>query len=198
MHLFKLSCCLGVLLLAGCAMAPTVDTSHPSVSSTEKLVFIGKTFTRKYQTTRHPVRLYEFYPAGQTPDDWYELFDVEIYPQTSPALKPVVYARRLVQLFHRRFPRQPYTVYTNRKDDSLVLALVYPISVRKDKEKKYVEFSAFKFYRVSGGGRVMSLHYARNIEAASSTRTRNSVRLEVKDTRDQIIKALSVYPPFRP
>lgn len=176
----------------------TITKPAPSIAGSKTVEFLGKRFTRKFQDANQVLRFYEYFPEKQTPTDWWELVDFQVYAPTPKPREPIDYARTVTGKFSHDYAQSSYHTYINYKTGTVILELIYPRSTRKDAHKKFFEFSAFKFYRDSGSGQVIVFHYARNIEAAGPERGEQSVRLEIKRIRDKVLHALTGFPDYQP
>lgn len=196
---------LASLIVAAGLMSPvhaeglhrTSGSQRPSVAATHSVEFLGKTFTLKFKSNDKPVRVYEYYPADQSPDDWLELVEFQIYPARAAGNKPLDYAERLAAAFKRRYPYMQFAMYADERTGTAMLDFFFPASTRHRAGKEFVEFNAFKFFRAPGG-RVISFHYAKNVEGISRTRPMNLVAAELRETRQQVEPALTQLAPYRP
>lgn len=189
------------MILGLCALvpAPALAGSLPaSVARTTSVEFLGTAFARKWESTRGPVRRYEYYPPRQTPDDWLELVEFQVYPVALEGNDPVHFAARLARDFKRRYPRMRYALYTDRSGDAAILDFIYPTSTRKEKGKKFLEYDAFKFFRDPGDPHVLCFHYAKNIEGPSRSRPAPAVGAQIRKTRHEVIPALARFPVYGP
>jgi hypothetical protein len=193
------------LILAASLIAPvhaeglhrTSGGQRPSVAATQSVQFLGKAFTLKFKAADKPVRVYEYYPADQTPDDWLELVEFQIYPARATGNEPVDYAKRLVAAFKRRYPYMQFAMYADERSGAAMLDFFFPGSTRHREGKAFVEFDAFKFFRAADG-RVISFHYAKNVESVSNSRPMSLVAAELRETRQEVEPALSRFEPYRP
>lgn len=200
MNLHKLLLCLGGLALvslAPAAGAASTDSSRASVANTKSVEFIGKKFELKFKDTDHPVRIAEYYPAKETPSDWFELVEFQIYPVHPDGNKPIDHARRTAQAFKQKYPQMQFALLTNHKTGEAMLDFFYPTSTRKEKDKSFLEYDAFKFFQDAGGTQTMSFHYAKNIEGPGTDRPMNSVIEDIKKTRAEIVPAMAKFPLYR-
>lgn len=200
MRMNKLAIFLCSLTLVGCAAAPVAappDMSRPSVAATQTVEFIGKQFQLKFKDTDKPVRIYEYYPAQDSPSDWMELTEFQVYPVRSDGNEPMDFAKRLAVAFKQKYPYMQFALYSDNNTGAAMLDFFYPTSTRKDKDKDFLEFNAFKFFRDAGSAQTMSFHYARNIESTSASRPMASVSAEVKETRRQVVPAMAKFPLYR-
>ena len=175
----------------------TSGSQRPSVAATQSVEFLGKAFTLKFKATDKPVRVYEYFPADQTPDDWLELVEFQVYPARATGNEPVDYAKRLVAEFKRRYPYMQFAMYADERSGAAMLDFFFPSSTRYREGKAYIEFNAFKFFRAAGGG-VISFHYAKNVESVSKARPMNLVAAELRETRQEVEPALTRFEPYRP
>jgi hypothetical protein len=168
------------------------DLSHPSIAKTQMVEFNGKKFELKFKATDQPVQIYEFYLPNETPSDWIELVDFQIYPVNPDGNKPIDFAKRVAAAFMQQYPDMQYALISDNNSDAAVLDFFYPTSSRNEKGKKFLEFDAFKFFSAASGTQTMSFHYAKNIEFISP----DSFLSEFKKTREEIVSAMTEFPLF--
>lgn len=168
------------------------DLSHPSVANTQIVEFMGKKFELKFKSTDQPTQIYEYYLPNETPSDWIELVEFQIYPVNPDGNKPIDFARRVAAAFMQQYPNMQYSLITDNNSDAAVLDFFYPTSSRKEKGKEFLEFDAFKFFSVAGGTQTMSFHYAKNIEFINP----DSFLSEFEKTREEIVSAMTEFPLF--
>lgn len=134
-------CCV----VAACSTAAQMTTAKTALSlaGTKTVEFLGKQFTRKFQDANQALRFYEYFPEKQSPTDWRELVDFQVYAPTPKPREPIDYARTVTGKFSHDTPQSSYHTYTNYKTGAVILALIYPRSMHKDEHKKFFEFSAF-------------------------------------------------------
>lgn len=183
----------GAAMASPSAAAPTA----PSVAATKNVRFLGKQFSRKWQSKGRPVKQYEYYLTGENPSDWYEMLEFQIYPTDSQGDKPVAFAKRVAGAFKSKYPKMPLSIYTNDKTGEAMLYVLYPTSTRKADDKKYLEFDGFKFFRDPVSKRVLCIHYAKNIEAPSASHPMTDVATEIKQTRKRVFPALAQFSAYR-
>lgn len=177
-------------------MAPT-EASRPSVAKTNTVEFMGKQFVLKFRDYDHPIKIAEYFLAQETITDWHELIEFQIYPVNPQGNKPVDFARRTAQAFKRRYPKMQLALLVEKKTGDILLDFFYPISMRKEKGKSFVEFNAFKYFKDATSDHVMSFHYAKNIEGANAVRSMTDVANEIRNTRAKIIPAMAKFPRYR-
>ena len=177
--------------------AARAEAVRPSVAETKAVEFLGKKFELKFKATDNPVRVYEYYLAKETPDDWLEMVAFQLYPVNLEGNAPLALAKRTAALFMEKYPYMKYALASNTNGVAM-LDYFYPISSRKEKGKRFLEFNAFKFYRDAASAQTMSVHYAKNIESTSSSRTMNDVLGDIKKTREELLEALPKFPLHRP
>lgn len=191
---------VGYTGLIGCASTPVVtapDPSRPSITDTQAVEFLGKRFELKFKATDKPVRIYEYFPAGETPDNWFELAEFQVYPVHPDGNEPMDHAKRTAAAFKQKYPYMQFALYADNNTGAALLDFFYPTSTRKDKGKEFLEFNAFKFFRDAGSAHTMSFHYAKNIESASATRKMNDVSGDIKKTRQEVVPAMAKFPLYR-
>ena len=186
--------------LVACAATPTAgpaDAARPSIAATESLEFLGKRFERKFEHEAGPVRRYEYFAGGDTPERWLELVEFQVYPVQPEGNAPVDFARRTAAALQQRFPRMRFGLYTDEQGNTALLDFIYPRSLRREPGRQFIEFNAFKFFRDQGSRRTLSFHYARNIEGLSRARSEADVIEDLKDLREQVLPALAELPLYR-
>jgi len=164
------------LILAVCSTLPSyasepttpTDSARPSVADTKTVEFIGKKFELKFKATSQQIQIYEYFLANEAPENWLELVDFHIYP-AHPGNEPMDLAKRTAESFMKKYPYMRFALYSNNNTDAVLLDYFYPDSNRKEKEKAFLEYNAFKFFRDAGSGHTMSFHYAKNIEFTNTT-----------------------------
>ena len=172
----------------------TPDLKPPFGSQYTTVEFIGKKFELKFTATDQPVQIYEYYLPNESPADWIELVEIQIYPVNPDGNKPIDFAKRVAAAFLQQYPDMRYALITDNNSDAAVLDFFYPTSSRKEKGKEFLEFDAFKFFSVAGGTQTMSFHYAKNIEFINP----DSFASEFKKTREEIVSAMAEFPLFSP
>jgi hypothetical protein len=173
-------------------------TTHPSVAQTASLEFLGKRFERKWQSIGGPVRRYEYYPARETPDDWFELTEFQVYPIRTTGNEPRDFAVRIANDLKRRYPAMRFGLFHDKTTDAYILEFFYPTSTRKDPGKRYLEFDAFKFFHDPTSDHVLAFHYAKNIEAPGESRPSAKVIAEIRTTIRQVVNAMAHFGIYRP
>lgn len=191
---------IGFSGLVGCASTPVAtasDANRPSIADTQAVEFLGKKFELKFKATDQPVRIYEYFPARETPDNWSELVDFEVYPVRPDGNEPMDYAKRTAAAFKQKYPYMQFALYADNNTGAALLDFFYPTSTRKEKGKEFFEFNAFKFFRDADSAHTMSFHYAKNIESTSPTRSMNDVSSDIKTTRQEVVPAMAKFPLYR-
>lgn len=167
-----------------------------SVGETKTLEFMEKKFELKFKDTDKPVKIYEYFSGKDTPDNWIEMMEFQIYPMNREGNEPMDFAKRIAAAFIKNYPYMKYSLLSEEKTGSALLDFFYPESTRKEKNKEFIEFNAFKFYREPGGNRTIAVHYAKNIENTKTTRKSEDVVNDIRKTRSEIIPALAKFPNF--
>lgn len=165
-----------------------------SVSETKVLEFMGKKFELKFKDTDKPVKIYEYFSGKDTPDDWIEIVEFQIYPINQDGNSPMDFAKRTAAAFKKNYPYMQHSLLSEEKTGAALLDFFYPESKRKEKNREFIEFNAFKFYRELGGNRTIAVHYAKNIENTKTTRKNEDVVNDIRKTRSEIIPALAKFP----
>ena len=188
-----------ILLLAVCAILPAyaADSGRPSVAGTQTLEFLAKQFALKFKATDKPVQIYEYFPAGQTPRDWLELVEFQIYPVHPEGDEPLDHAKRTAAAFKKKYAHMRFAVHSDKRSGAIMLDFFYPNSTRKERGKEFLEFNAFKFFRDGSGERTLSFHYAKNIEGPHASRPMSEVSADIRKTRDDVLPAMAKFPLFR-
>jgi hypothetical protein len=163
-----------------------------SVTKLETVEFIGKKFELKFKVTDKPVQIYEYYLANESPVDWIELVEFQIYPVNPAGNRPIDFAKRTAEAFIQQYPEMQYALLSDKSSEAVILDFFYPTSSRQG----FLEFDAFKYVRDANNSQVISFHYAKNIEAAGATRSTDDVLSEIKKTRKEIESALAKFNPF--
>jgi hypothetical protein len=190
----------GCLGLFGCASAPVAtapDPGRPSIADAQTVDFIGRKFVLKFKATDRPVRIYEYFPAQEGPENWLELAEFQIYPVNPNGNEPMDHAKRTAAAFKQKYPFMQFALYSDTKTGAAMLDFFYPASTRKEKGKEFLEFNAFKFFRDAGSPLTMSFHYAKNIEATGPSRPASAVSTDIKKTRQTVIPAMAAFPLYR-
>jgi hypothetical protein len=175
--------------------APTSLTG-PDISSLKDIQTVelpGKQFTLQFVSTGNPVHSYEYYPAGQSPEDWIEMVEFQVYPLDPKGGKPIDYAKRTAAAFMQQYPDMKYALLSDKSSPDAILDLFYPTSTRKEPGKDFLEFDAYKFFKDTASASIICLHYARNIEDISATRPAEDVSAEIKQVRKDIETALAKF-----
>ncbi len=173
------------------------DLSRPSVANTQTVEFIGKKFELKFKATDQPVQIYEYYLPNETPSDWIELVDFQIYPVNPDGNEPMDFARRTAAAFMKQFPDMQYALISDNNSDAVIVDFLYPGSTRKGKGKNFIEWDAFLYFRDAGSSHIMSFHYAKNIEDVSSSHSFDDVLSDINKTRKTVESAMAEFPLFR-
>lgn len=177
--------------------ATPLDLSHPSVANTQTVDFIGKKFELKFKDTEQPVQIYEYYLPNETPSDWIELVEFQIYPVHPDGNEPIDFAKRIAAAFMQQYPDMEVALFSDNNTGEALLDFFYPTSTRQEEGKDFLEFNAFKFFRDAGSPQVMSFHYAKNIEGISASRTFSDVVDDIQKTREEVVSAMAEFPLFR-
>ena len=191
---------IGCLILVSCASAPVAtppDLGRPSVANTQTVEFLGRKFELKFKDTTKPVRIYEYFLAQETPSNWIELVEFQIYPVHPDGNEPMDHAKRTAAAFKQKYPYMQFALFADSNTGAALLDFFYPESSRKEKGKDFLEFNAFKFFRDAGSTHTMSFHYAKNIEDIGTARPMNSVSADIKKTREELVPAMAKFPLFR-
>ena len=173
----------------GISAAPLSGPGISSASDIQTVEFLGKEFQLKFAAVDKPVKTYEYYLASETPSDWFELVEFQIYPVNPDGNRPVDFAKRTAAAFMQQYPDMQYALFSDKSSSSVMLDFFYPTSTRVDKD--YVEFDAFKYFQDGGSPSVICLHYARNIEGVSASRPSSDVLADIKKARAQVESALA-------
>lgn len=188
---------VGIFGCASMVAATAADTDRPSIAAIRTVDFLGKKFERKFEATDKPVRIYEYFPQQQTPDNWLELIEFQVYPVNPDGNEPLDHARRTATAFKQKYPAMQFALYSDKNTGAVLLDFFYPTSTRKEPGKEFLEFNAFKFFRDTGSPLTMSFHYAKNIEGISSSRTIDDVTNDIKKTRQEVVPAMARFPLYR-
>ena len=188
-----------ILLLAFCSMLPAyaADPDRPSVASTQTVDFLAQKFALKFKAADKPVQIYEYFPADQTPRDWLELVEFQIYPPHPEGDAPVDHAKRTAAAFKKKYPHMRFALHLDKRSGAIMLDFFYPTSTRKEDGKEFLEFNAFKFFRDASGERTLSFHYAKNIEGPHGSRPMSEVSADIRKTREDVLPAMAKFPLFR-
>ena len=173
---------------------PVTTITGPDISSAsniQTIELLGRQFELKFAATDKPVKSYEYYLVNESPDDWFELVEFQIYPVNADGNQPVDFAKRTASAFMQQYPDMKYALFSDKSSSSAMLDFFYPTSTRKDKD--YVEFDAFKYFQDGGSTSVICLHYARNIEGVSATRPSSDVSADIKKVRVEVEAALAKF-----
>jgi hypothetical protein len=162
------------------------------VAELQTVEFIGRKFELKFKATDKPVQIYEYYLLNESPADWIELVEFQVYPVNPNGNQPIDFAQRTADAFIQQYPDMQYALFTDKNSEAVMLDFFYPTSTRQG----FLEFDAFKYMRDTKSSQVISFHYAKNIEAASATRSSDDVLSELKKTRKEIEAALAKFDPF--
>ncbi len=181
------------------ASEPTAPASseRASVTSTQIVEFIGKKFELKFKATDKPVRIYEYFLSNETPENWLEMVAFEIYPVHPEGNEPMDHAKRTAAAFKQKYPYMQFALFTGKNTDAALLDFFFPESTRKEKDKNFLEFNAFKFFRSAGSPYTMSFHYVKNIEGTSASRPMERVSSDIKKTRQEVVPAIARFPLYR-
>jgi hypothetical protein len=193
---FFLSIC-SVLPGYASEVTAAMDAGRVSVADTKTVEFIGKKFEIKFKATDKPVRIYEYFLANETPENWLELVEFQVYPVHPEGNEPMDHAKRTAAAFKKKYPYMQFALYSDNNSGAALLDFFYPESTRKEKEKGFLEFNAFKFFRDVGSEHTMSFHYAKNIESTSPSRPMNDVSGDIRKTRQEVVPAMAKLPLYR-
>ena len=174
---------------------PTTPSGSSEVSSVANITtieFIGKKFESKFKAVDQPIQIYEYYLSNETPSDWFELVEIQIYPENPDGNKPIDFARRTAAAFIQQYPDMQYALLTDNNSDAVLLDFFYPTSTREG----FLEFDAFKYFKDPDSSHVICFHYAKNIEGASSSRSIDDVLGEIIKTRQEIESAMAEFNLF--
>ncbi len=109
-----------------------------------RIVFDGETFIFAWDGASETVKIKEFLPAGQNFDRWTKLVAINEYPNIDD---PREFAQVMLNTLKQQNPKAGAQLQANDKTGEAVLDFVtWP------EDKSYVEFDAFKFHRMEGGG----------------------------------------------
>lgn len=187
-------------VLGACAATPPVsapDAGRPSIADTESVEFLGKRFDLKFEDMVGPTRIYEYFAGGDTPQDWLELVEFQVYPVHQEANAPLDFARRTAAALQQKYPQMQFGLYTIDGTDATLLDFFFPMSTRKVPGKQFLEFNVFKFFRDQDGGQTLSFHYVRNIESVSASRSADEVIADLKAARSAVLPAMVEFPLYR-
>lgn len=190
---------VGTLLVA-CAATPPAsdpDAGRPSIADTGSVEFLGKRFDLKFEDMVGPTRIYEYFPGAETPENWLELVEFQVYPVHPEANTPIDFARRTAAALKQKYPEMQFGLYTVNGSDAALLDFFFPTSTRKEPGKQFLEFNVFKFFHDEGAAHTLTFHYARNIEGVSASRTADDVIEELKAARAQVLPAMVRFPLYR-
>lgn len=200
MNFSKFLIFIGFIVISGCVSTPVItqpDPSRSSVRKTQSIEFIGKRFELKFKDTNNTVKIYEYFHGNDSPTDWIELVEFQVYPAHSNGNDPIDHAKRTAAVFKKKYPYMRFALLSDKRTGAAILDFFYPTSTRKEKNKEFLEFNAFKFFRDAGSSRIMSFHYAKNIEGKSKDRPLQIVSIDINKTRKKVIPALANFPLFR-
>ena len=196
---------VALLVLVVCSVLPSyasepttrTDSGRLSVTDTKTVEFVGKKYELKFKATDKPVRVYQYFLANETPDNWLELVEFQIYPVHPEGNEPMDHAKRTAAAFKKKYPYMQFALFSDNNTGAVLLDFFYPESSRKEKGKDFLEFNAFKFFRDAGSDHTMSFHYAKNIEGTNPSRPMNDVSGEIKKTRQEVVPAMAKFPLYR-
>jgi len=154
--------------------------------------FIGKKFELKFKDATQPTQIYEYYLPNESPSDWFELVDIEIYPVNPSGNTPIDFANRTADAFKQQYPDMQYSLLTKNNSDEAILDFFYPTATREG----YLEFDAFKYFRDPGSSHVIGFHYAKNVEGISSSRSSDDVLSDLRKTIKEIESAMAEFNLF--
>ncbi len=171
-------------------------TALHRVAETTVIEFLGRRFERKFQLAEDQLLRYEFFPAEETPQQWSEMTELQVYPVHPEANTPADAANRLILIFKQRYPQMQHAFFVEEATGSAIVDFLLPESTRKQPDKFFLEFNAFRFSRAPGQDRVIGFHYAKNIEGFSESRPRAEVVADIRSTRERVIDALVKVPAY--
>jgi hypothetical protein len=189
--IFMLLLCMNFSASAAERASAIAEKNSSSVSATQSINFLGRTFELKFKSTDRPVRSYEFYQKDESPDSWLELVEFQIYPMGQEGSAPIEFAKQVAAGFIQRYPDMQYAIYNSDSTDVVMLDFFYPTSTRKEEGKEFLEFNAFKFFLPAGEKQMIGFHYAKNIESISESRSFEIVSGDIKRTREELVSAMS-------
>ncbi len=124
--------------------SPNAQTQANADTQKPRIVFDGETFIFAWDGASETVKIKEFLPAGQTFDRWTRLVAINEYPNIDD---PREFAQVMLNTLKQHNPKAGAQLQANDKTGEVVLDFVtWP------EDKSYVEFDAFKFHRMEGGG----------------------------------------------
>jgi hypothetical protein len=171
------------------------DPNQLSISDTQTVEFIGKKFELNWKVTDQPIRIYVYYPPNETPSDWIELVEFQIYPVNPDGNKPIDFAERIGKGYKQQYPGFDYLLLADKHSDAVLLEILYPTSTHKEEGKKFLEMDIFKFYSDPNSSQVISFLYSKNIDASSS-RSSDDVISEMNNTTTKVNPAMAEFPLF--
>lgn len=189
--------CLGLVGYATIPVAQAQWLVRPSVSDTEAVEFLGKTFELHYKAIDQPVHIYEYFPIGEAPNNWFELVQFQVYPVHPNGNEPLDHAQRTAMGFLQKYPYMQVGLYVDDRTGAAILDFFDPDSNRREDGTEYLEFSAFKFFRDADSSHTIGFHYAKNIESTNPSRDLEDVTAEIIRTREEVLPALMEFPLYR-
>lgn len=140
-------------------VSPALVTT-PSIEETRSVDFLGQTFVRKAEGKKGGDEFEQFYLANESPTSWTTFADFRAYGVTA-GNDPVMQARALAQVIQIANPKVRYAIFiSNDRQTALIdFATWSPESIKDG----YVEFNAFRFFKDSADGPVLSFHYVKKI-----------------------------------
>lgn len=171
---------------------PAEQTEVSSVTGIQTIEFIGKTFELQFMSTDQQVQRLEYYLPNESPSDWFELVEIQVYPVNPAGNEPIDFANRIANAFIQQYPEMKYSLLQNDSANEVILDFFYPTSTRVG----YLEFNAFKFFKDPAGSQVIGFHYAKNVEDANSSRSYDDVVADLKQTIKEIESAMAQFDLF--
>lgn len=171
---------------------PVESNEISSVADIQKIEFIGKTFKLQFTSTDQGVQRYEYYLPTESPSDWFELVEIQVYPVNPAGNEPIDFANRIANAFIQQYPDMKYSLLQNDNANEAILDFFYPTSTRAG----YLEFNAFKFFKDPASEHVIGFHYAKNIEDSNSSRSYDTVVADLKQTIKDIESAMAEFDLF--
>jgi len=171
---------------------PAAPNEVSSFNGIKTIEFIGKTFELQFTSTDQGVQRFEYYLPNESPSDWFELVEIQVYPENPAGNEPIDLANRIASAFIQQYPEMKYSLLQNNSANEVILDFFYPTSTREG----YLEFNAFKFFKDPASEQVIGFHYAKNIEDENSSRTYDAVVTDLKQTIKEIESALAKFDLF--
>lgn len=175
--------------------SPTAAPSENELSpfaGLQTIEFIGKTFELQFTSIDQQVERYEYYLPNESPADWLELVEIQVYPVNPAGNEPIDFANRIANAFIQQYPEMRYSLLQNDAANEVILNFFYPTATREG----YLEFNAFKFIKDPSSSHVIGFHYAKNIEDVNASRSQDELVAELKQTIKDIESALATFDLF--